>query len=755
MVPTVNVSPTPSVTPTPTVSVTPSPSPTSTPTPVQSTVVFEINFDDASQIETFDFEQTSEVDVERTFDTSGALNISPTWKKDAEGAFLFQNTFADPVNFANSTLTMDVQLPASYVSDGSLYTELWLISDMGNKNSLGFYKQSNTYSSDQYTTLTFDITDNATEGFYPNANADLSKIERFGLKFVGTGKPIGVTGDILVDNIKLTSSGVVTPSPEPLAQALLVSFEDGESTGASVVENLGSIQSSVTGVTDGSKALRAELPTDNDYANLVIIDLSQEIVDSVVAGTGQKITADIVFDGEQGTGNYGGVAIVDYRDGRLQFNSDPGAFFSSNGNVLELAWDLDANADNGTSTLASRIEGGTSRLNFVLNKTASQAGTITIDNIRFEGAGDDTFELVVPDYTPSGATPVYPNDDPANTLYYVNGRVELNPGNSAIAKMSYAGSRLLTKFTGTGVTVAASDVNPAAGDRNWIDVIVDAGTATEELRTVQLSEGSQESVTINGLSAGEHSLEIRKRTDINSGPMTIDAITPVGGSVIAHGVSAPSLNIEFYGDSITSGQYIELAAGVSDTNGDNTSDNGSKSYAAKTAMALNADFTVVSSSGIGLANSPFFTTTMLGLFDQADGSLFQWGGQENEWNYNQWTADVVVVNLLTNDSTAVPGQDKNDIKQSLQGFLLDLRARYPDAEIFAVNGPYIIGSQYIEALNEGVNELRAEVDTRFHSLVFENMTSAERDDGHPREARHQTMADTLVDKINEVLNPSN
>ena len=121
-------------------------------------------------------------------------------------------------------------------------------------------------------------------------------------------------------------------------------------------------------------------------------------------------------------------------------------------------------------------------------------------------------------------------------------------------------------------------------------------------------------------------------------------------------ITKKDLRIEFVGDSITSGEG---------TLGDkNEMDwvsmvfSGVHNYATMTAEKLNADYRIVSQSGWGVLSSwdgnpvcnvPRYYEQVCGLTAEGENKA---DGADQKYDFTSWQADVVVVNLGTNDASA-------------------------------------------------------------------------------------------------------
>ena len=218
--------------------------------------------------------------------------------------------------------------------------------------------------------------------------------------------------------------------------------------------------------------------------------------------------------------------------------------------------------------------------------------------------------------------------------------------------------------------------------------------------------------------------------------------------------------VEFIGDSITCGYGVDGVLGdlYSTANEDAT-----KAYAYLTAQELDVDYSLVSFSGYGIISGyteldvprteclvPDYYRTMgntYGKFaDRVDPS-------EIAWDFGSFSADVVVINLGTNDASYcrdIPERHRAYI-DGYKKFLRDVRACNPVAVILCTLG--IMDDRLNGAMETAVEEYVAEsgdADVRTMLFVPQNM---EKDgaavDWHPSAATHRKEAELLIRYMRE------
>ena len=209
----------------------------------------------------------------------------------------------------------------------------------------------------------------------------------------------------------------------------------------------------------------------------------------------------------------------------------------------------------------------------------------------------------------------------------------------------------------------------------------------------------------------------------------------------------PLLKIEFYGDSITSGH------GILDESRNNNDDratwNNYLTYGAKTARALNADYRCISMSGIGMMVS-WYDLIMPQLYDQ----LIPWS-EFSKWDFSQWQADIVVINLGQNDSWLINNMpNRPNTEQRIDAyfnFIRSIREKYNNAKIVCTlgnMGASRSGSEWPEYIANAVDKHNVELND---NKVFYVPMTYKNTDGHPTVSEHQQMADVLIPFIESIL----
>ncbi|HEY8876862.1 MAG TPA: GDSL-type esterase/lipase family protein [Roseateles sp.] len=281
--------------------------------------------------------------------------------------------------------------------------------------------------------------------------------------------------------------------------------------------------------------------------------------------------------------------------------------------------------------------------------------------------------------------------------------------NGATFRSYWNGSYLSTKFTGTTVKVKL-----AAPTR--FKAIID-GVASD-----YWDASGTINLTPTALANGTHTLKIVAKYEYTELPfqgLVLDA-----GAVTVKPDALPL--VEFIGDSITSGVV--------------TSDMVFTDYAWLTGERLGADHTQISYPGISLVDptwdKPNVPTGMESLYfklQQATHCSDVACTGNPAWDFANYAAKLVVVNLGSNDvSKSVPGAT---FQSRYTTFLQNIRAKYPNADIFALrtfNGFYQAETQ------AAVNARASAGDAKVHYIDTSGWIDAGDlpDSLHPNDAGH-------------------
>lgn len=303
--------------------------------------------------------------------------------------------------------------------------------------------------------------------------------------------------------------------------------------------------------------------------------------------------------------------------------------------------------------------------------------------------------------------------------------------------LSWPGTAIAGNFSGTSLALVLDDQH----GKNFYNVFVDGDTTRPII--LQLDKGKKTYLVANGLVAGRHSFLLTKRTEGEEGATVFLGLELDDRAGLLPPAPRAARRIEFFGDSITSGMGNEAPDDGEDHHAKDK--NNYRSYAAITARQLGAEAHFTSQGGIGIMIS-WFPFTMPDFYDQ----LSAVGDNDSRWDFSRWTPDVVVVNLMQNDSWLIGRDHKLQPEPSpaqriaaYQAFVARVRSLYPKAYIVCALGSMDAtraGSPWPGYVETAVRNLRRGGDGRIDTLFFPFTGYGK----HPRVAQHQANADNLT-----------
>jgi lysophospholipase L1-like esterase len=307
-------------------------------------------------------------------------------------------------------------------------------------------------------------------------------------------------------------------------------------------------------------------------------------------------------------------------------------------------------------------------------------------------------------------------------------------------RCAWAGSSVAAKFQGTGVNA----VFKFAGNDQW-QVVIDGQPSS----VILPETGKTVYKAASGLADKEHTIELFKRTEPLVGTTQFLGLQLAKGKLLPL-PARPKRRIELVGDSITCG-YGNESANQNEKFAPGT-ENNYLAYGAVAARALGAEYVAVAWSGKWL----FGDNAIPLLYDLALPN-----DPQSKWDFSTWTADVVVVNLGTNDFGPRNPTEK-EWSDAFRAFIKRVRANSPQAHVFLavgsmMNDGYPPGRKALSTLrgyNQGiVAALAKEGDKKIHYVEFEpqDQKNGIGGDWHPSVKTHKLMADVLVAAIKKEL----
>lgn len=301
-------------------------------------------------------------------------------------------------------------------------------------------------------------------------------------------------------------------------------------------------------------------------------------------------------------------------------------------------------------------------------------------------------------------------------------------------------------WTGSGIEFIYT------GSELWLEINADYDTMepwlSVELNGAQISrfpvnKGKSKMSLFRGMTAGKpkHVRILKEVQAMHQDPVHLLQIL---GLQYADGeflpLPEPKYRLEFIGDSITSGEGTIGAACEEDWSSAFFS--AMSTYPRMVADGLSAEYRVVSQSGWGIATSwdgiiqnripPFYTQVCGLLTGERNASL----GALDDYDFTAWQTDAVIINLGTNDATAIQSaaelgqewagtRDLKEVKEilttAIRDFLKVVRACNPIAQI--IWGYGMLGDSFLSAIREAVESYAKETaDSRIHFLQLPDTT---------------------------------
>lgn len=295
--------------------------------------------------------------------------------------------------------------------------------------------------------------------------------------------------------------------------------------------------------------------------------------------------------------------------------------------------------------------------------------------------------------------------------------------------------KLCLDHVATGVEVAidgtALTAEIEASANVYLCVYVDGA---EEYERIQVSSGKKTYTLASGLEKGFHTVRVVKSSEVYDGQIRVVSLSSEGF------YTAPeksSFRVEFIGDSITAGYGALGATGAQRTveNSDACS-----SYAYYTAQKLGVDYSTVAIQGICVKANMWIEDCMSDVYKIVSPL------NPTPYDFSD-KADVVVVNLGTNDAGYITSKDFDYSEQFPQDYLALLqyiREKNPDAYIICLYG--FMGKQgsVDKGIKQAVEEFNDEKAVYLSSGFIQNGLGA---NGHPSQDAQKTWGETLAEYI--------
>ena len=301
-------------------------------------------------------------------------------------------------------------------------------------------------------------------------------------------------------------------------------------------------------------------------------------------------------------------------------------------------------------------------------------------------------------------------------------------------------------WTGSGIEMIYT------GSELWLEVNADYDAyepwLAVELNGAQISrfplnKGKNEVCLFRGMTVGKQK-HVRILKEVQAMHQDPGHMVQILGLRYADGeflpLPEPKYRLEFVGDSITSGEGTIGAVGEEDWISAFFS--AMNTYPCMVADALSAEYRVVSQSGWGIVTSwdgivqnkipPYYTQVCGLLTGERNASL----GALEDYDFNAWQPDAVIINLGTNDATAIQSaaelgqewagtRDIEEVKKiltaAIRDFLKTVRSCNPGAQI--IWGYGMLGDSFLPVIREAVESYAEQTaDARIHFLQLPDTT---------------------------------
>lgn len=331
---------------------------------------------------------------------------------------------------------------------------------------------------------------------------------------------------------------------------------------------------------------------------------------------------------------------------------------------------------------------------------------------------------------------------------------------NGILWLALSASGIEFTFTGTKatVTIVGDNMISAGKDKQarfaaYVDgeKVLDTQVDTAEKTYDIFSSDAEKETTVKILKLSEAAESI----------FGISAINVTGTEI--QPTAEKDLKIEFIGDSITCGYGVDDE--VKENHFSTSTEDATKAYAYKTAVALDADYSLVSYSGHGIISG--YSSDDKKVTSQLVPSVYEkfaksYGSGANgfapsleDWDFSKFVPDYIVINLGTNDDSYTKNKEDRvaEYVEKYVKFLKTVRENNPDAYIICALG--VMGDRlYKNGVEKAVEQYTAETgDTKvsaFH-LKPQDGSTGYAADWHPTEATHEIAAADLTAEIQRLM----
>lgn len=303
-------------------------------------------------------------------------------------------------------------------------------------------------------------------------------------------------------------------------------------------------------------------------------------------------------------------------------------------------------------------------------------------------------------------------------------------------RYGWPGTGLRVRFHGTALWLRLDD-------RAGFHAVEIDGEEAELLRT---EPGPRRYAVAKRLPEGEHTVVVRRRTEGHLGPTEVLDVEVDGRLLPA---PAPDLRMEVLGDSITAGYGNEGSSRYCKFTP--RTENVLRSYAGLAAAEVGAELSAIAWSGKGVTRNYGGDVSQPPLPAIYDRSVPTEPGPG--W-VDEAPADVVVVNLGTNDFSTDADPTAEQFVAAYGALLTAVRARHPGAPILCTVAPLLRADEraVVEAYIDQAIALRQHAgDVELQRISLHEEPQGWGCDWHPSAKTHAAMAERLVPALAAAL----
>ena len=315
--------------------------------------------------------------------------------------------------------------------------------------------------------------------------------------------------------------------------------------------------------------------------------------------------------------------------------------------------------------------------------------------------------------------------------------------------------------TGIEFNVSAKKLSATFFKDSWHrDVRIVAFLDDERIMDEVLKEDSKEYILFDSKEVKSGVVRIVQASECMMANSGIKKLSTDGEGLISP-TEERRYKIEFLGDSATAGYGVDEKLpylGFKIETEDIT-----KSYAYKTALALEADYSVICGSGWGVisgyTDGPKRTDVLIpNIYDKVGFYDVMVGTEkpgEIKWDFNRFKPDIVSVLLGTNDINYTKGLPDRcqEFQEGYLKFIYELHAKNPDSYILCCSG--LAPDDLEKQIEAAVSEYKAQTgDTEIsylHIPLHNPLLEGWGADYHPSDKAYTNATNYLVPKLREIL----